>query len=159
MNKKIFAIAIITLVLDQLAKGFLELSFKLNESIPIINNFFYITNCHNNGAAWSILPNARILFIVLSFIALIIIYRYIYLFKTNFRNNLAFGLLIGGISGNLLDRILFGYVRDFFDFYLFKYDYPVFNIADIAIVIGVILLLIAIIKKEDVEVANKSRKR
>ena len=72
-----------------------------------------------------------------------------YSFKKNRRNNIAFGLILGGIFGNLIDRILKGYVIDFLDFKIFNYDYPVFNIADIAIVVGVILLGYAILRKED----------
>ena len=82
-----------------------------------------------------------------------------YLFKKNKRNDIAFGLLVGGLMGNLLYRILYVYVRDFFDFYIFGYDYTVFNIADIAIVIGVILLIVAIIKGEDSKNAISSTNR
>ena len=158
MNKKIFAISI-TLAIDQLVKGILEIYFNINEPFKIIKDFFYITYCHNTGAAWSIFSNKPILIIIISLIALIIIYRFMYLFKRNKRNDIAFGLLVGGLMGNLLDRILYGYVRDFFDFYIFGYDYPVFNIADIAIVIGVILLIVAIIKGEDSKNAISSTNR
>ena len=72
-----------------------------------------------------------------------------YNFKNNFRNNMAFGLLMGGIIGNLIDRLFLGYVRDFLAFRIFNYNYPVFNLADTFIVVGVILLIIAIIKGED----------
>ena len=71
---------------------------------------------------------------------------------------MAFGLLLGGLSGNLIDRLFFGYVRDFLDFYIFGYDYPVFNIADICIVFGVILLIIAVLKGEDTNEDNSNRK-
>ena len=158
MNRKIFIIAIIALLIDQISKILIGLYFNLNKSIVIIKNFFSITLVHNTGAAWSILQNKNIFILIFSIVALIIIYRFMFLFKTNKRNNFAFGLLVGGIFGNLLDRIVYGYVRDFFDFTIFSYDYPVFNIADIFIVIGVILLIIAIIKGEDSS-ANSSRRR
>jgi signal peptidase II len=83
----------------------------------------------------------------LSFLYFII--KYYPNFKKNKRNNIAFSLLIGGILGNLIDRIIHGYVIDYFHFYLFGYDYPIFNIADIGIVIGVILIIISIWKGED----------
>ena len=70
---------------------------------------------------------------------MVIIYRYMFAFKKNKRNTLAFSLLFGGIVGNLLDRILYGYVRDFLSIYIFKYSFPVFNIADIGICIGIFL--------------------
>lgn len=158
MNRKIFIIAIFALLIDQISKIVIGLYFKLNESIAILKNFFSITLVHNTGAAWSILQNKNILIIIFSIIALVIIYRFMFLFKTNKRNNLAFGLLVGGVFGNMLDRIIYGYVRDFFDFTIFSYDYPVFNVADIFIVVGVILLIIAIIKGEDSS-ANSSRRR
>ena len=64
---------------------------------------------------------------------------------------------MGGIIGNLLDRVLFGYVRDFFNFYIIGYDFPVFNVADIFIVLGVFILIISILKGEDSNGSN-SRK-
>ena len=58
-------------------------------------------------------------------------------------------MLLGGILGNLSDRILFGYVKDFISLYIFGYSFPVFNIADICIVVGVIILIISILRGED----------
>ncbi|MDE5889251.1 MAG: signal peptidase II, partial [Bacilli bacterium] len=71
----------------------------------------------------------------------------------------AFGLLYGGLAGNLIDRIISGYVIDFLDFYIFKYDFPVFNVADICIVLGVLLLIYATIKGEDENVNNSNRSK
>ena len=149
MNRKILVIAALTLFIDQISKVVIETYVKLNEELVVISNFFSIHYINNYGASWSILNNQTIFIITLSLISLVVIYRFMYLFKQNKRNNIAFGLLVGGLVGNLMDRWLFGYVRDFFDFQIFHYDYPIFNFADIAIVIGVILLIYAIIKGED----------
>ena len=76
----------------------------------------------------------------------------------NTKNNiLGLGFLMGGIIGNLADRLLFGYVRDFLNFYIIGYDFPIFNIADIFIVLGVFILIISIIRGEDSN-GNSSRK-
>lgn len=158
MNKKILIIATIALALDQITKIIIDMFLSLNESIKVIPNFFYLTLVHNEGAAWGLFSNAKMVIAIGTIIAMIIIYHFIYCFKENRRNRLAFGLLIGGLAGNLIDRIMFGYVRDFLDFYIIKYDYPVFNIADICIVIGVILLIIAVIKGEDVNENNSNSK-
>lgn len=149
MNKKTYAIAIFILLLDQISKSLIEIYFKLNESVIIIKDFFSITIAHNTGGAWSILNNHSYLFIIFSVIALIILIRFMFQFKNNLRNNIAFAFTVAGIMSNLADRLFLGYVRDFLDFKIFGYDYPIFNIADIAIVMGVILLVIAIIKGED----------
>ncbi len=159
MNKKTLIVAIIVLALDQISKAIIDSLFKLNVSKTIIDKLFYITSVHNYGVAWGLFSDSRIPIIIITIIALIIIYHFIYCFKNNTRNNIAFGLIIGGLSGNLIDRTLLGYVRDFLDFMIYKYDYPVFNIADIAIVIGVFLLIIAIIKGEDESENRSTRNR
>lgn len=159
MNKKILSIAIISLAIDQITKIIATYFLVLNQSIKVIKNFFYLTLVHNEGAAWGLFSNAKIIITIGTIIAVLLIYHFIYCFKKNKRNTLAFGLLLGGLAGNLIDRVLFGYVRDFFDFYIFSYDYPVFNIADICIVLGVILLIIAVIKGEDVNENNSNNKQ
>ena len=161
MNKKIIIIASIALIIDQVSKIIATSYLKLSIGVKVIKNFFYLTLCHNEGAAWGLFSNARFVIIIGTLAAIILIYHYVFVFKENKRNNLAFGLLIGGLAGNLIDRIIFGYVRDFLDFYIFKYDYPIFNIADMCIVVGVFLLIISIIKGDDKHEDNskgKSRK-
>ena len=95
----------------------------------IINNFFNLTLVHNDGAAWSILSGNRLLLIFISLIALIIIY-YLFIKDKDLKkiDILTYGMLIGGIIGNLFDRIIYGYVIDFLDFNIFNYNYPVIKL-------------------------------
>ena len=159
MSKKIYIISLIIFILDQITKSLISTYLKLNQSIEIIKDFFYIRYINNKGASWGILENNRILLIGLSIIAIIIIIRYSYSFKKTKLNTYGFGILLGGILGNLSDRLIFGYVKDFLDFIIFRYDFPVFNIADISIVIGVILLIISILRGEDKSDSKSSRKQ
>ena len=149
LNKKTYIIAVLVLIIDQVSKSLIEIFFKLNESVVVIKDFFYITVAHNTGGAWSIFSDHSYLFIIASVIAILLLIKFMFGFKNNFRNNLAFGFLFGGIFSNLADRVFLGYVRDFLDFKLFGYDYPIFNIADVTIVVGVLLLVVAVIKGED----------
>ena len=154
MNKKTYVIAIFILLFDQISKSLIEIYFKLNESFVIVKDFFNITVAHNTGGAWSILNNHSYLFIIFSVIALIVLIRFMFQFKNNLRNNIAFACTVAGIMSNLADRLFLGYVRDFLDFTILGYDYPIFNIADIAIVVGVLLLIVAIFKGEDKKYGN-----
>ena len=149
MNKRICLFSLIIIIIDQISKYLIHSFFALNKSFKIINNFFYITYVNNYGGAWSILNNNVIVLIIITIIIFILLLIYMRKFQMNNRNKLAFGLLYGGILGNLLDRVFLGYVRDFLDFKIFNYNYPVFNVADIAIVIGALLMGYAIIKGED----------
>ena len=119
------------------------------ETKPIIMHFFSITKVYNTGASWNLLSGYQPILIIVTIIMLSFLIYYQTKFIFNKRNIFAFGLLYGGIIGNLIDRILYGHVIDFLDFKIFNYDFPVFNIADICIVIGIFLLVIAIYKKED----------
>lgn len=149
MNKKIFVVSVLVLLLDQLSKIIVSSFIALNEEIVMLQNFFKITYLNNYGAAFSIM-NFKVEFLsFISIIILVIIYRFIYSFKNNLRNNIAFGFIIGGLVGNLIDRVFLGFVRDFLAFKIFGFNFPVFNLADSFIVIGVILLVFAIIKGED----------
>ena len=149
MKRKISLFTLLFLSMDIISKLIIDNFFNLNETKVIINNFFSLTKVYNTGASWNILAGHRFVLIIITLIILVLLIIYQNKFKDNKRNILAFSLLYGGIIGNLLDRIIYGYVIDFFDFNIFGYDYPVFNIADICIVFGIILLVIAIIKKED----------
>lgn len=149
MNRKIFIVAVLSLFFDQITKIIVGIFFHLNERVILLPNFFSIHFIENYGAAWSIFNNHIEFLIAVSLLALFVVYRFMYNFKHNKRNNIAFGLILGGIVGNLIDRVFLGYVRDFLSFKIVSYNYPIFNLADTFIVIGVFLLIIAIIKGED----------
>ena len=136
-------ITMLLVVIDQISKELINIYLRLNESIKIINNFFYITNAHNEGAAWSILSGNTLFLIIITFISIYLIHKY-----TKEYNGIFKYILYGGIIGNLIDRIFYGYVRDFIDFRIFNYNYPVFNISDICIFIGIFILIIKIVKDE-----------
>ena len=143
MYKKLFIFTIIFVLLDQLSKGLVNIYFNLNESIEIIPNFFNLTYVHNQGAAFSIFTGARWLFIIIAIIALNIIFIF-FIRDKKLKNSeiVTYSLLIGVIIGNLIDRILYGYVVDFLDFTIFGYNFAIFNLADSFIVIAIIILLI-----------------
>ena len=149
MSKKVYIITLLSFIIDQVSKALVSTCFSLNESVRLINNFLYLNYINNTGASFSILTNKKYLLIILSLIAIVIIIRYINTFKNTIFNRIGLGLLLGGILGNLSDRILFGYVKDFISLYIFGYSFPVFNIADICIVVGVIILIISILRGED----------
>ena len=141
--KKIAIFSLILFIIDQIVKLIVSFNVELNSSICVIKNFFYISHVHNFGAAFSIFYGGRIFLILISIIALVCLYNFL-LKNKEFRNLeiVSYSMLIGGILGNLFDRIFYGYVIDYLDFYIFNYNYPVFNIADMCIVISVCLLII-----------------
>ena len=140
MEKKvpILILIITTIVLDQIVKYYINLNMTVGQSIPIINDILHITYVLNPGAAFGILEHKRVFFILIVFVMLVISY-YVYkkISKMNLFLKIGMALLIGGAIGNLIDRVKTGYVIDFIDFRI----WPVFNIADIAIVIGVGIII------------------
>ena len=146
----IIIISIILLCIDQIAKLLVINLLTKTDSITIIKNFFYLTYINNDGAAFSILVGKRIFLILVAIIVIIMLIHYIK--KNNIQNKLeivSLALIIGGSLGNLMDRVVRGYVIDFLDFKIFNYNFPIFNLADTFIVIGVFLLLLKEIRKEN----------
>ena len=139
----IIILSIIFLVIDQISKILIIKLLEPNEVITIIKNFFYIIYTNNPGAAFSILLGKRIFLIVVAILIIGILLYYIKKNKVDGKLNIiAFSLIIGGSLGNLIDRIVRGYVVDFISIKLGSYNFPIFNIADTLIVVGVFLLLI-----------------
>ena len=141
--KKISIICLIVFIIDRITKILVTSYFQLNVRNIVIDKFFYITNCHNKGAAFSLFTGNVIFLIFITLVVLYLIYRMVRK-KSNISmfSALSYGLLLGGILGNLFDRVVFGYVIDFLDFVIFKIDFAVFNVADIAIVCGAIMLIL-----------------
>ena len=154
MKKRPYIIAFFFFLIDFFSKQIITKVIELGQSIKVINNFFYITLAHNKGAAWSILEDQRILLLIITVFALYLINKYMNKEKLTKLECLSYGMIIGGIFGNLLDRVLLGYVIDFLDFKLFGYDYPIFNLADTFIVVGIILMIIISIRKDQNERNN-----
>jgi signal peptidase II len=117
-----------------------------SDRLYVIKNFFYLVFVKNIGAAFSILEGKSLLLILIGVIALGFLYWYV---KNNRPTNIGYALLFGGILGNLIDRIIFGYVIDFIGFEIGSYEFPIFNIADIAIVLGAIFIIIGSDKNEN----------
>ncbi len=140
-------IIIFSVVFDQLTKYWAAVVLKNGESIKIIGNFLRFTYAENRGAAFSILQNQRIFFLIITIIMLIIL-GIIYFTNRNLSNltRLSMAMIAGGAIGNFIDRFRMGYVIDFIDvrFGTF-YNFPVFNIADSFVVCGTILMVILIL--------------
>ena len=149
-NFIIFAIIIFIFFLDLVTKNFAVNNLLLNHSITI-NTFLNFTLAFNYGAAFSFLSDAggwqRWFFIIFSLIVISFI-SYI-LIKDKDSEYIAYSLVLGGALGNLYDRFLLGYVVDFIEFHYNSFYWPIFNIADIAISIGIILLLYSMFSKDN----------
>jgi len=138
-NRKIsvFVLALVIIILDQYSKWLVRYRIPINKKIPILDKFVYLTHVANVGAAFGMLPNGRLFFILISSISIIVIIILAFKLSFNFLISISIGLILGGISGNLIDRIFLGSVTDFIDVKFFS----VFNIADSSITIGTIIIL------------------
>lgn len=144
--KRIISYSFILVLIDQIIKVVVS---NMKNNIVIIKNFFSLTYVENTGAAFSILESKRIFLIIIAIGALYLIYKFLIKDKKlTTPETLIYSLLIGGIVGNLIDRIIYGYVIDYLEFILFNHYMPIFNFADICIVIGTILFLFETIKED-----------
>ena len=149
-NLIIFTIIFFTFFLDLITKNYAVDNLLLNHSV-IINAFLNFTLAFNYGAAFSFLSDAggwqRWFFVIFS-IAVISFIAYI-LIKDKDSEYIAYSFIFGGALGNLYDRFLLGYVIDFIEFHYNNFYWPIFNIADIAISIGIILLLYSMFSRDN----------
>jgi signal peptidase II len=147
---RLIAIAAAVLAADQGTKAWIMAHLPFGTygeaagAIPVVRGFFYIVHVGNTGAAWSIFTGRSILLAALAASTLVVIF--LWRKALGLRGNYAqvcFGLLCGGIAGNLVDRVLRGHVVDFLDFHFGSYVYPTFNVADSAICVGVCLYILS----------------
>lgn len=144
----LYGIFILILILDQLSKYIVVKYLKTESPIVIIKNFLQFHYVENYGAAFGILQNRKIFFLIMTFIVILIIIIFL---KRNFyylsnSMKLALVMLMAGAIGNLIDRIRLGYVIDFISFrFLNRYNFPVFNVADIFVVISTVMIIYMVI--------------
>jgi len=158
-------ISLSTVALDQISKVQIMQTMRLHESIPVVSEFFSLTYIRNPGAAFGLLASSgqtfRLVFFGLTSVFALgllgmIFYR---LRQDDWVGQLSIAGILGGAIGNLLDRVRFGEVIDFLDFYVNGYHWPAFNVADAAISVGVFFLILhfALEKKEEEGVLQQER--
>ncbi|MDT2045721.1 signal peptidase II [Priestia aryabhattai] len=138
-----YMIALAIIIFDQLTKWIVVKEMELGESIPVVENFLYITSHRNRGAAWGILEGQMWFFYAITVV--VVIGLIVYIRKINKADKwlgVALGLMLGGAIGNFIDRVFRQEVVDFVNTYIFTYDFPIFNVADSALVVGVGIMFI-----------------
>ncbi|CAH0217108.1 Lipoprotein signal peptidase [Peribacillus sp. Bi96] len=144
-----YLIALLVIALDQLTKWMIVKKMEYGESIEIIENLLYITSHRNRGAAWGILQGQMWFFYIITIAVIIGLVYYIQkMAKESRLLGVALALMLGGAIGNFIDRIARQEVVDFVHTYIFSYSFPVFNVADAALSIGVGLLVIHMFLEE-----------
>jgi signal peptidase II len=137
-----YLLALLVFAADQATKWIIVKKMDLGQSIPVIDQVLYITSHRNRGAAFGILQDQRYFFIVITVFVVAAVIYYLQKHATDKLLKTALALVLGGALGNFIDRLLRGEVVDFVDVYIGSYDFPIFNVADSALVIGVGLIFI-----------------
>ena len=148
MKKRILIFSSIFLILDQLIKIVVRNNITLDKEISIIPKFFYITNVKNTGGAFSMFAGSTIALAIIGSIVILFLVHYLDYAKTSLFEDICYSILAGGVIGNMIDRILYNGVTDYLGFIIYKYNFPVFNLADIGIVVSIFLLIIIEFRSE-----------
>jgi len=149
-----FVTAAVIILLDQITKHYIDSYMSVGDSFPVIQGLFNITHVRNPGAAFGIFSKSPEIFrtvflIAVTSAAMVLILYYVRMNRERGGLlNLAMSLIFGGAIGNLIDRIRFGEVIDFLDFYISSHHWPAYNVADSAISTGAVLLLLAMVWKK-----------
>lgn len=133
------------LALDLVSKSMAE---RLTNTVSILPGFLYFNFVKNFGMAWSFLSGQTVFLSLVAAVAILAMGYYLIYRKPTGLKKFAIELMVAGALGNLIDRLSLGYVRDFIDTYIFGYDFPIFNVADCALTIGVLFLLIVEYQEE-----------
>lgn len=133
-------ISIILVIIDQIIKFLIDKSILFLEVIP---NVFNIHKVYNYGVAFSFLENKLYLVLGISIVLIFFLFNMQRDLPKTKKYDILFGVIYGGIFGNLIDRIIHGYVIDYLEVFIFKYDFPIFNLADICITLGILIVLIS----------------
>lgn len=151
-----YIVALLIIGIDQFTKWLVVKNMQFGESITVIENFIYITSHRNKGAAWGILQGQMWLFYIITIAVIIFLIYYLYKYgKNNKLFSFSIALLLAGAIGNFIDRVFRQEVVDFIDTFPFGYNFPIFNVADSSLTIGVILLIITMIREESKEKKEK----
>lgn len=147
-KEKIYTICVWWIIIDQVIKLLIMMKMELYQKITFIPGFFQLFYTKNEGAAFSTFSGMKYFLILISILSFFILVHYIKITKIKGKISvISLGLLLGGLVGNLIDRLLYGYVIDYLSFTFFRYSFAVFNFADIGIVVGVCLFIFGLIKE------------
>lgn len=139
-------VTLAVLILDQFTKAYIVKTMSVGDSYSVIPGFLNITSHRNTGAAWGILSGKMGFFFLVTIIVLgLLTYFYVKEARGHFWMQMAISLLFAGALGNFIDRMKNGEVVDFIDTYIFGYDFPIFNVADSSLTVGVILILVLLL--------------
>ncbi len=132
------------LIVDQISKNWVLSHLQAGKTIPVIKGIFHLSFVQNTGIAFGLFQNANLFFLITSFIIMLgVIYTLLHTGKDEKKLHVLLGMVLGGAMGNIVDRIFLGYVVDFLDFRI----WPVFNVADSAITLAIIGLIVVLWKK------------
>lgn len=148
-------------LIDMIEEGgiFWGMDVVPGKGIELIKNFFYIIEVKNTGGAWGIFSGNVTFLAIISLFVIVLLYFFLRSEKKLNKLSITYyGLLFAGIIGNCIDRLVNGHVTDFLNFFIFGYDFPVFNIADILIVVGVGLMIIDVVRGELHGIKERKRK-
>ncbi|MDO4902999.1 MAG: signal peptidase II [Limosilactobacillus sp.] len=135
------------IIIDQVVKHWVSIHIALNSGVKAIPGLLAITNLHNDGAAWSMLEGQQGIFTAISIVAILVVGYFFYRWRKRPLLVLPIAIILAGTIGNFIDRLTNGYVVDMFE--VLFINFPVFNVADICLTVGVLWLVIMILKEEE----------